>query len=179
MLNRAIRLRGRGLRGRGLLIGLVVLCLSCGGSGKRESQPDDADQSIGRQVSFDPPPPQDIENAGLPQLANGRLLALAIPGGQLELDPTRRDPVTALGACTHWISSCVEPESRSLDDCARSAPACLTDRPWEEDAVCCPTACFDAYERARQSGTEPMTAFPEVYFRGATCFPGVAEMVGG
>ena len=36
MLNRAIRLRGRGLRRRGLLIGLVVLCLSCGGSGDGE-----------------------------------------------------------------------------------------------------------------------------------------------
>jgi hypothetical protein len=87
--------------------------------------------------------------------------------------------VTALGACTRWITLCVDPASRSLDDCARSAPACATDRPWEEAAACCPAACFATYEAARLGGAEPLAAFSQVYFTDASCFPGVRALLDG
>jgi hypothetical protein len=134
---------------------------------------------VGKAVSFDPPPPQDLEAAHVPRLPNGQFLMLALPGAQLTLDPTLRDPVTALGACTAWITSCVAPAVRSLDDCARSAPPCATDRPWEEATACCPAACFDAYQQARRSGTESLAAYGRVYFREPDCFPGVRALLEG
>ena len=69
---------------------------------------------IGHPVSFDPPPPPDLAAAHLPRLPNGHFLAIAIPGAQLEIDPTLRDPVTALGACTAWITSCVDPAAPAV-----------------------------------------------------------------
>ncbi len=131
---------------------------------------------IGRPVDFEAPPMPDLERLGVPRLPNGRYLAIAIPGLQLEIDPTRRDPVTAFGACLRWITKCVEPGVRQLDDCARSVPSCLTDRPWEERQACCPTACFAAYEATRQAGTPPLPAFQGVYLADAGCFPGLREL---
>jgi hypothetical protein len=116
--------------------------------------------------------------ARLPRLPDGQFLVLAVPGAQLTIDPTLRDPVTALGACTAWITACVDP-SRSLDDCARSAPPCATDRPWEEATACCPAACFEGYQRARQGGTEPLAAYEQVYFKDASCFPGLRALLAG
>ena len=134
---------------------------------------------IGHPVAFDPPPPPDLAAARLPRLPDGQFVVLVIPGAQLLLDPTRRDPVTALGACTGWITSCVEPAGRSLDDCARSAPPCATDRPWEEAVACCPAACFEAYQQGRRAGTDALAAFAQVYFQEARCFPGVQALLAG
>jgi hypothetical protein len=103
---------------------------------------------------------------------------LAVPNASLAIDPTLRTPATALGACTGWIAVCFDPTARSLDDCARSVPPCGTDRPWEEPA-CCPAACFDGYQAARRSGTDPIAAFSDVYFRDASCFPGLRPLLEG
>jgi hypothetical protein len=133
---------------------------------------------VGRPVAFEPPPPQDLNALGLPRQEDGHLFVLAIPNASLAIDPTLRTPVTALGACTGWITSCVAPAARSLDDCARSAPPCTTDRPWEE-STCCPPACFDAYQTQRRAGAEPLAAFSTVYFRDASCFPGLRALLEG
>lgn len=146
-------------------------CCRAGGSGPK--------CPVGKPVSFDPPPPPDLEAAHVPRLPNGQFLMLALPGAQLTLDPALRDPITALGACTAWITSCVDPASRSLDDCARSAPPCATDRPWEEATACCPAACFDAYQKARRAGTEALAAYGQVYFKAPDCFPGVRALLQG
>jgi hypothetical protein len=146
-------------------------CCRAGGQGP--------DCPIGRPVPFEPPPPPDLAATHLPQLPDGRFVVLVIPGAQLLLDPLLRTPVTALGACTGWITSCVDPSARSLDDCARSTPPCLTDRPWEEPAACCSAGCFTAYEAVRRAGTESLTAFAQVYFEDAQCFPGVRELLAG
>lgn len=146
-------------------------CCRAGGTGPK--------CPVGRPVTFDPPPPPDLEAAHVPRLPDGQYLMLAIPGAQLTLDPTLRDPVTALGTCTAWITSCVAPASRSIDDCARSAPPCATDRPWEEATACCPAACFDAYQDARRAGAEALAAYGQVYFREPDCFPGVRALLQG
>ena len=145
-------------------------CCRAGGTGPR--------CPVGRAVSFTPPPPQNLDAMGVPKLPNGRYLALAIPGATLEIDPSRRDPITVLGACTAWIAGCADQVTRNLDDCARSAPPCATERPWEEAQVCCPTACFEAYQRARRAGVDPITAARDTYFHDASCFPGVAAARG-
>jgi hypothetical protein len=133
---------------------------------------------IGQVVTFEPPPVQDLAAIGAPQLPDGRFFVFGTPDASLTIDATLAGPVTALGACTRWITACVDPASRSLDDCARSAPACATDRPWEEPA-CCPVACFAAYEAARLAGTAPLAAFSQVYFTDASCFPGVRALLDG
>ncbi len=144
-------------------------CCRAGGSGPK--------CPVGTTLPFEPPPPQDPTTLDLPALPNGHLLVLAIPGAQLELDPTLRTPVTALGACTRWIASCVD-ATRRLDDCARSAPPCATDEPWNEATPCCPATCFDAYQTARRAGAEPIAAARQTYFADASCFPGVAAARG-
>jgi hypothetical protein len=88
------------------------------------------------------------------------------------------DPLTAVARCTGWIVACVSPPDRSLDDCARSAPHCTTGQPWLETERCCPSACFDAYETRRQAGASAMLAFRTTYFTDASCFPGVAALLG-
>ena len=136
---------------------------------------------LGRVVPFTPPPRRDLATLPLPSAENGNLLVLEVPGGRLELDPTRRGPLTALGRCTDWIAACVAPPDRTLDDCARSAPACSSATPWDEPTACCPPACFAAYRRARLDappGEPALDAFTRVYFDDAGCFPGVRAAVG-
>jgi len=136
---------------------------------------------VGRVVAFTPPPRRDPATLPLPAAGNGNLLVLEVPGGRLELDPARRGPLTVLGRCTSWVAACVAPPGRTLDDCARSAPACAGATPWEEAATCCPPACFAAYRRARiaaPADEAPLDTFARVYFDDAACFPGVRAAVG-
>ena len=133
---------------------------------------------VGQPTSFDPPPPLDLATSGVPQLPDGNFFVLAIPDAQLEIDPRRRDPVTAAGVCARWITTCVDAGHR-LDDCTRSAPPCATDRPWEEPTACCPAKCFERYQDARRAGADPLAAFDPVYFGTDTCFPGVATLLSG
>ena len=140
-----------------------------------------AKASIGRLVSFTPPPLPDFSGLSLPRTKKDRMvLSVADDGlaeGQLELDPTRRDPMTSLGLCTRWIVKCVEPGVRSLDDCTRSAPICKSQEPWTKNETCCPEDCFDAYATLRTAGQLPIEAFDHVYFGDASCFPGVAALL--
>lgn len=129
---------------------------------------------IGKDVSFSGPPPLPL--AALDALPKnpetGRPILFSLPEGNLEFDSTLKDPITAAGACMDWVISCVKPGERELDDCARSVPKCNTSTPWEEGAVCCPSACFDQYRAARLSGVQPARAFLTTYVGDASCFPG-------
>jgi hypothetical protein len=136
---------------------------------------------VGRVVAFTPPPRRELATLPLPSVGNGNLLVLEVPGGRLELDPTRRGPLTALGGCTAWIAACVAPPDRTLDDCARSAPRCAGTTPWDEAEPCCPAGCFEAYRRARidaPPGEPALDTFTQVYFDDAGCFPGVRAAAG-
>jgi hypothetical protein len=125
------------------------------------------------------PPAEVPDLSRFPRNDAGRIELLHTGEVRLELDPTLRDPVGALCACATLLSACYAPPRRSLDACVVSAPACATARPWEESAVCCPTACRDAYEDARRAGRTPDEALDEVFFQNPDCFPGVRAQLGG
>lgn len=143
-------------------------CCRAGGSGPA--------CPIGRPVAYEPPPVSDFRF--LPRLSDGTRLLISTEGGRISLDPTRRSPLTAVGACVRWVTACVQPEVRSLDDCARSAPPCLGERPWEEASACCPARCFGEYEGARRAGGEAVDVFRTTYIREPRCVPGMAELLG-
>ena len=89
---------------------------------------------------------------------------------------TRKDALTALGACTRWITACVA-GGQAVDDCARSVPPCGTETPWEEPVACCAPSCFARYQEARRAGAEPSDAVDAVYYGDDPCMPGVADLL--
>jgi hypothetical protein len=146
------------------------LCCKSGGVGPQ--------CPVGRPVAFTAEPPPDPGASGLPRLENGNYLVMSLPGVELQLDPTLRDAVTVLGDCAGYATACLAPPERTLDDCIRSAPPCLGERPWEEAAPCCPAGCFTAYEAARRAGSSDLAAFQQVYFDDGSCIPGLRELLG-
>jgi hypothetical protein len=131
---------------------------------------------VGQPIDFTPPPAPDLSQVGLPTAPSGRPIFLAVPGARLEIDATRKDALTALGACARWISTCVV-GAQALDDCARSAPPCGTQTPWQEPTACCAPSCFERYQEARRSGAVPIAAFDAVYYGADPCMPGVADLL--
>jgi len=133
---------------------------------------------IGEEVSYSPPPRPNLAALGLPQNLDGTFALLTPPNAELRIDPTIADPVTAAARCGDWVTGCLAPPARSLDDCARSAPHCTTNRPWDEAAACCPAACFTAYEAKRRQGASAMLAWRQVYRDDGSCFPGLRALLG-
>jgi len=131
---------------------------------------------VGHPLAFDPPPSIDLTAQSLPTAASGRPLLLAVPGAQLEIDATKRDALTALGHCARWITACVV-TAHSLDDCARSAPLCASDRPWDERDECCAPSCFERFQEARRAGAAPLAAFQDVFYGTSSCMPGVQALL--
>jgi len=127
---------------------------------------------IGKNVVFSGPPPMLAELDALPKDPDtGRPVMLALSQGSLQVDVTLRDPITAVGACTGWITACLKPGERELDDCARSAPQCATNTPWLESSACCPAACFAQYRTARLAGMPQIETLMRVYVNDGSCFP--------
>lgn len=129
---------------------------------------------------IDPPdlPKVDLPSLSLPKRPSGKFVLIENPLGGLQLDPQGDDAITALGACTDLITYCFEPGERSLDECVEAVPQCKTSKPWEEDD-CCPSACADAYAKARKRGQEPFASFEQTFFLEPACFPGVRELLEG
>ena len=114
----------------------------------------------------------------LPKDADGKYLLMRLSESSLEIDPTIRDAITALGECDDQITYCFSPNERSLDECVRSVTTCKTSTPWNE-LPCCPKKCQDDYAAARTRGVEPATALDTVLFAEHTCFPGVTDALAG
>ncbi len=114
----------------------------------------------------------------LPKAPDGNLVAIQLSSAVLELDPSVRDPLTGLGACTDHLTYCYEPgTAATLDACVDKVPRCATSSPWNEE-TCCPNACVNAYFKERKT-REPVAAFEATFFAdGTPCYPGVAELVG-
>lgn len=158
--------------------GSIWLLLSAVGALALSGCPDDP-PTVGRLVQYEPPPPPDLSPLGLPTDPEGRPVLISGPGLALAYDAEAKDPVTALASCTRWVMSCLDPNSRSLDDCFYSAPRCATQEPWRESAECCPQACFDAYAVARvERALEPYPAFEAVMFRDGSCVPELRPFTG-
>ncbi|MCQ1547606.1 MAG: hypothetical protein NOF05_02000 [Candidatus Accumulibacter phosphatis] len=127
---------------------------------------------IGKYVSFGGPPPILAELDALPRDPDtGLPVLIGLAEGSLQVDATLRDPITAVGACTGWITACLKPGERELDDCARSAPQCATNTPWLESSACCPAACFAQYRTARLAGMPQIATLMRVYVNDGSCFP--------
>ena len=154
-----------------LLVCLALVC-ACGKSSGS------ADDQIGHVVAYTPP--ADVDPASvLPMPADGGPIVLSgTPSLQLAWSPPKAGPMTATAACTRWVTGCLS-ATRSLDDCARSAPACKTTQPWNE-AACCPVECFQRYADARRQGTAAKDAFRSVYLDStSSCMPGLAAAIRG
>lgn len=132
--------------------------------------------TIGRKVSFTAAPPVDLGSFSLPNTPGGAPVIMRAPNVELTLDLLRADPVLALGRCARWITECVAPPARRLDDCVRSAPACTTAQPWLEAAPCCPSGCFPIYESRRRGGESSLLAFRETFFTDGSCIPGLSAL---
>ncbi len=130
------------------------------------------------KIDFPDLPKVDLPNVPLPKKGDVNLDVIKSPLGGLQLDPRGDDALTALGACTDLVTYCFEPGARSLDECMDSVPRCTTSKPWDEDE-CCPSACVDAYVKARDQGQEPIASFEKVFFLEPDCFPGVRALLEG
>ena len=92
---------------------------------------------------------------------------------RLEVDPTARDPLTALGECADAVSYCYAPPLLGITECLASVRHCETETPWLETLPCCPKACVTAFSAELQAGQSEMQALETVFFREPDCFPGV------
>jgi hypothetical protein len=156
-----------------ILAALSMLCLSACPAPKPVPQP-----PVDSGVAYAEPARVDLATSGLPRLPSGNLLVTVVPGGSLQLDPTLKDPITALATCAQWVFGCFEPTSRSLDACVASVPDCQTQEPWLESTHCCPTACKTQYQTLRDSGGEPYPSLDHVLFEDGSCLPGVNAQLG-
>lgn len=166
-----------------LLVGL--LALGCGDEGGADAGADTG--SVG-YVPPDPVPvtlPPEPDVSGLPLNEEGNPVVIDTGDVEISIDPSRRGPVSALAACMAVIERCWEEQGLNADNritimdvCARSAPTCSTDEPWNETA-CCPAACWERFEAGRRAGRDPHAVEREIYFGSDPCIPGVPPATGG
>lgn len=168
----------------GWLATMAIVALGCGpasdepdasarrdGGGSRR----DGGSSYARPEPIEVPPISPPDLSGLPLDDEGLPTLPLGEDASLSFDLSRRDPLTALGACADLVAFCVSPE-RSLDACMVYAPVCETEEPWLEEP-CCPARCAADYEALRIAGEGDVPAFVRVLFRDIECFLGVREML--
>ena len=130
------------------------------------------------KISLPPIPLIDTALA-LPKTLDGKYLLMQLADARLELDPTLRDPLTALGDCADQVTYCFEPGVRELDACMRGVRTCTTSQPWLEPVACCPQKCQTDYTALRATGVDPAGALDKVFFVDHDCFPGVTATLEG
>jgi hypothetical protein len=121
------------------------------------------------------PPIPNLAVLGAVGAGTNKLLA-EVSNARIEVDPTQRDALTALGECADLLSYCYAPPTLTLERCFSSVRGCATQTPWAEPA-CCPTACRDAFAREVSAGLAPRAALEKVLFREPDCFPGVRALL--
>ena len=136
-------------------------------------------QEIDTKIKIPPIPSLDPANLQLPKTADGKYLLMELSQARIEIDPTLRDPLTALGECADQIAYCYSPTERSLDDCVRSVKGCDTPFPWLEPSPCCPKQCQADYASQRTAGVAGPDALDKVLFVDHQCFPGINNALEG
>jgi hypothetical protein len=129
-----------------------------------------------RPENFRPTPVSDPRLLGLPQAEDKTLVLSGAGDVEVRYDPNHA--LTALDthlACLRWLTECHDATGGDLDGCVHVVPRCLTERPWEEAAPCCPATCADGYFSLRQDGDSPLDAIESVLGHAATCVPGYRE----
>lgn len=132
-----------------------------------------------KKITIPPIPVIDGVKLPLPKTADGKYLATQGPDAQLEIDPTVRDPLTAVGECVDQVTYCYAPGTRSLEDCVRSVKTCTSPEPWTNELGCCPKACQDDFAAEVKTGTAPAAALDKVFFEKHDCWPGLAATLEG
>lgn len=152
----------------------VLLCTSCGvlGTGRDGGAGGGAGGGSGGGISLPQLPPVVSLAVFSPVGAGASKLLAEVSNARVELDPTQRDALTALGECADLLSYCYAPPTFTLASCFSTVRGCATMEPWTEPA-CCPAACRDAFNAEVASGTAPKAALEKVLFRSPDCFPGV------
>ena len=101
-------------------------------------------------------------------------------GVRMFVNTTRRDAITAAGACMARTVRCVEsirtPGGRTPDACWGSVPRCATNHPWTEDGTCCPVRCAELYAALRGMGYPVEVA--NLRTIQSVCFNGLAQALG-
>lgn len=171
-----------GAEGESTLMRKIVWCALLAGSLACGTKPGDLLDSgvviptndAGMLILPNIPVPLPIDLTLLPNADGAKKLLVEASGARLEVDPSSRDAITALGECLDLISYCYEPSQRNLQSCVKSAKSCSTQQPWTESA-CCPAACKSAYDAKVASGRPMLEALEDVFFTAPDCFPGVKE----
>lgn len=114
----------------------------------------------------------------LPPSADGGALVHSDETGSLVLYPDSRTPLTAAAGCAAVVMACWDPDQRSIAACLAHAPACSTEDPWNDDALCCDDACLPRYLELREQGMKMTLALPRAVFDHGSCMPGVDDFLG-
>jgi Domain of unknown function (DUF4124) len=125
------------------------------------------------------PPLPNVDLSGPAKDAQGRPIMAQSGGAAIVLEKGKLRPTNVLAACSALVTRCYKPGEREMDACFMSAPACSSERPWDDPAgykPCCPPQCWKQYEAKRIVGVSPMAAFDATLFgRGkqgnAGCIP--------
>lgn len=123
------------------------------------------------------PPNIDVELFASLGSGATKLLADA-SNARVEIDPTLRDPLTALGECADLLSYCYAPPQTTLSSCFKSVRVCESNEPWREKP-CCPSACATAFEAEVAAGLTELQALEKVLFREPDCAPQVRAALEG
>jgi hypothetical protein len=100
-----------------------------------------------------------------------------VANATLQIDPTQRDPMTALAECADLVSSCYVPGGADLAFCLDLAHTCDSDQPWNEKKACCPKACKEAFTNEVSGGLSQRDALEKTFFLAPDCFPGVRALL--
>ena len=123
--------------------------------------------------SWTAPSREDLVGLDLPvDAATGGYVLSTSADVSLVADITRRDPVTAAGACLGLMLACYAPGERNLPGCFANVPTCATRTPWEEAAACCDTSCGARYAALRAEGQPPAAAATMAILAEGSCMPG-------
>src|SRR3954467_9060066 len=82
---------------------------------------------------FDNPVPPDTALAVL-----GSHVLANVANATLHIDPTQKDPLTALAECADVVTGCYVPGGADLAFCLDLTRTCDSDQPWTEKTACCP-----------------------------------------
>jgi hypothetical protein len=114
-----------------------------------------------------------LEQNPLPLDEDDLFLVLETIGGQLKLDPTIKDAVTAGEGCAALILACVDLGVRNFAGCFDNVNWCRTSTPWTEDTLCCAPECGDRYRALRVAGANEAEAATDAIWGADGCMPGL------
>lgn len=118
------------------------------------------------------PPAIDVSVFG----AGATKLLADVGNARLEIDPTQKDALTALGHCADLISYCYAAGGATVTQCFARTAKCAGNEPWNEQQPCCAQKCADDFEAAMTGGMNHVDALEKVLFRDY-CMPGVRELM--